>query len=229
MSLIPIMEVSKQILVVIKPMAMAHRANIRRRIEACDYTIIQSKTVILTPEQVAQFHDTYHQSPFYPATVAELADRPICAMYLTCPMAEAGEISHKYRLRNVVLEEYADGVHISENCAREIRFFFGDWKERHVRDKPSIESVAQFLNDTVHPVLMKALWEMTQQRVQPDDCAVQLAKKLMEVDARRDPVNASRWRKYDEIIEEIGELRLALRRRNHAKNASGTRPSSSAS
>lgn len=213
------MELPKQILVVIKPTAMANRADILRRIEACEYTIIQSKTVILTAEQVTSFQGTYYQSPFYPEAVTEWAERPICAIYLSYPVPEVDCISHKNRLRKVVLEEFKDCVYISEDCGQEIRFFFGDCKVRKVGAKPSIDNVAQFLNEKVHPVLMKALWEMTKENVHPEDCVVQLAKKLMDVETLRDPVKASRWLKYDKKIAEISELKLDVKRRQFAKNA----------
>lgn len=219
LSFVPNMEIQNRILVVVKSSAMAVRADIVSRIIACEYEVIQMKNVILTPEQVTEFQGTYFQSPFYPDEVLELANRLLCAMFVAAPVTLGNCDSHANRLRNVLLEEFKGGVIVSDDCDRQLRFFFGDWTVPVVSVKPTIEEVNQFLGEHIHPVLMAAIQQTIGGNIQGgDDCVVCLVKNIIEVEKRKDPDNGSRWLKYDDTFAKIEAMKLEVRRRNYAES-----------
>lgn len=193
------MAIPNRLLVVLMPAAMIHHRTIMHRIVACDYTIIQTKHVQLTSEQAVNV-----------LGVALAGDQPICALFVAAPMAQMAGVSHRHRLLHVVLDEFKDMVLVSDDSDRQLEFFFGKWeKPRHAATKPTIQQVNDFLNEHVHPVLMQAIFRMVEKDVDAsDECIVQLAKQIIAVDAEKDPMNASRWTKFDRKFDEVEKLKL---------------------
>lgn len=203
---------SQRIFVLIKPNGIPQKQQIINRIKACGYTIVQSKDVNLTLEQEVDFYASNCQlNVSYPIVAGELADRPVCALCLSYPMPDAGPIEHRNRLQHLVFRQFSENaIHVSENCRRECEFFFGDEVKWNISEKPSIECISTYLNANVHPVLMRALQDVLNDKLNGDDVVLRLAQKLIEMKlAEGTPMPD--YSKYERLIARIGEFEEKLK------------------
>lgn len=204
---------NRRILVLLKPNVIQQKQDIIKRIKACGYTIIQSKDVILTLEQEANFYATKCQLNLsYPIIAGELADKPICALYLSHPAPDSGTIRHLNRLQNLVFDKYGDNlIYVSENCPMECAFIFGEELFGNMNEKPSIECVSQYLNRSIHPVLIQALQDISDDNLNADNGILRLAQQLIKMKLT-EGVLMPDYSKYEHLMSKIYKLDERLKR-----------------
>lgn len=182
---------------------MNHQEDIFRRTKSCGFSIIQSKCVTLSLEQVADFFGKYYESPFFPIMVTDLAEKPICVACLEYVSRKSpDEQAALQRLQKVVLADFMDNIHFSENAREEMRFFFPNVQmEESTEKRYQIKYVNDFLQKNVHAVLIKALNDVAEESLNPNDCLVRLATKLFCSN-----LNRGQSKRSSKMIADINEL-----------------------
>lgn len=198
----------QRVLIVIKQNGFPNRSTIIERVKLCGYTILQSKTIQLTFDQATEFYAAYCHDPYYPFHVSEIFEKPIHVMCLGYPEPDDDriELHHADRFRHVVLMDFAENIFVSDDRG-DLEFFFDiDGKHDGATCQPTIECVSDYLNEHIHPVLMRALKELTDENVSADQCLVELAKKLLAANAGSDKSWLRGCNRSEILIRKINDL-----------------------
>lgn len=196
------------ILIIIKQSGLPHQNTVNKRIKLCGYTILQTKTVQLHFDQAAEFYHAFSTSAYYPFVVMEIAEKPINVLCLNYPESDVdcSSLHHADRLRHIVLLDFIDDIYVSDS-PDDLKFFF-DVSENYnaVTSHPTVDSLFDYLNKNIYPVVIRALKELTEEHVSPDQCIVKMARKLFSIYTTVDPclVNSMQsFNRYEILIKEI--------------------------
>ncbi|XP_076368328.1 nucleoside diphosphate kinase homolog 5-like [Tachypleus tridentatus] len=178
-------------LAIIKPDGVDKANEIEEIILNEGFTILQKRSLQLTPEQASEFYAEHFGKPFYPSLVTYMSGGPIIVMVLVRENAilhwrevigptkpsvaretKPDSIRAKYGgddERNAV-----HGSDSSTSAEREIRFFFPDT----VFESTLIgDTTRDYLAEYINPTLSKALIELCKEK--PADPVVWLADWLL--------------------------------------------------
>ncbi|XP_034037220.1 nucleoside diphosphate kinase homolog 5 [Thalassophryne amazonica] len=188
-------------LALIKPDAVDRTEEIEDVILKSGFTILQRKTVQLSPQQCSDFYAKQYGKLFFPSLTAFMSSGPIVVMTLArnnaighwkaiigpVNSAKARE-THPNSLRaKFGSDDLRNALHGSKSfndAEREIKFMF---PHSLIEPLPTREATTEYLNTYVNPVLVRGLTELCKNK--PLDPLVWLAEWLVKHNPNKPQVN----------------------------------------
>ncbi|XP_068596913.1 nucleoside diphosphate kinase homolog 5 [Brachionichthys hirsutus] len=161
-------------LAIVKPDAVHRAEEIEEAILESGFTIVQKRTLQLSPEQCSDFYADQYGKLSFPSLTAFMSSGPIIALTLACHDAiarwksimgpgnsiQAREIHPESLRAKYGTNELKNALHGSETihaAVREIKFIFPNTV---IEPVPSREDPNQYLSRLVNPTLLHGLTEV---------------------------------------------------------------------
>ncbi|KAJ3407483.1 NME NM23 member 5 [Chytridiales sp. JEL 0842] len=187
------MNVSEKAVVVIKPEAQKHEADILYRLKQDGFTILQKEQLTISNEQALEYYeiDSHRVTDTEKAiehitsgqSTVVLVTRNDCVEQLKGLLGPT-DISHARKifptsLRAIyAVDNFYNGIDTSDSpssAQRDIKLFF---REHLTEPTPSLEASKLFLEDALYPVLTQGLTQLC--KVKPENPTAWLGRWLLE-------------------------------------------------